>query len=67
MSMQKIKKTKEKNVLDWQDKELGDESDKIKSKRERSLESLHETIKTNADFKHLTNNAGKGQKIGYED
>ena len=45
-------------MLDFQDNELGDETEEEKYKRKKLSESLQKTIKRNRDFKHLTRNAG---------
>ena len=52
--MEKIKKRKEEGVLDFQNVDIGDETDKDKGKRDKSLQYLHKIIKRNRYFKHLT-------------
>ena len=57
-----IKRKKEEDMLDMQDVDIGDETEKDKSKIDKSLKSWQEKIKRNRCFKHLKNHSGKGHK-----
>ena len=58
------KKEHEEMTLDYYEDELPNETDKDKKRRKHVMKNIKQTLRKNHGFNHLTENAGKGKKIG---
>ena len=57
-------KRKEEGILNLKEIELNPEEEKDMKNRKGMLKSLKKNVARKSDFRHLTNNVGKGKKNG---